>query len=31
VNCVAPWVTKTPLLAAAVAKDPAVMDKVWFP
>eukprot|EP00959_Pyramimonas_sp_CCMP1952_P439853 9208615-Pyramimonas_sp.AAC.1 len=33
VNCVAPWVTKTPLLAAALEKNPASLDKAakWTP
>ena len=27
VNCVAPWMVRTPLLEAAVAKDPSALDK----
>lgn len=28
VNCVCPWMARTPMLEAAVAKDPAQLDKV---
>ena len=33
VNCVAPWMTLTPLLEAAIAKNPHQLDKVaeWTP
>eukprot|EP00668_Euglena_longa_P016416 GGOE01020669.1.p2 GENE.GGOE01020669.1~~GGOE01020669.1.p2 ORF type:complete len:274 (-),score=72.26 GGOE01020669.1:257-1078(-) len=33
VNCVAPWMTATPLLEAAIREDPSRMDKVaeWTP
>eukprot|EP00667_Euglena_gracilis_P017060 EG_transcript_17928 len=33
VNCVAPWMTSTPLLEAAIKDDPSKMDKVaeWTP